>query len=159
MSELSERNDRPEGIEISKRAGPAEDIEGYCCPSAVARPNSFPPYRPGPGWKSSDVRGGILMGPRAGYRRPPLNNKPHKRNSQGAPTVPVNQIRCRSLLIYTPGSRIWYAGPPHTKSDGLNTTSRKIGDQQPRGAAATSCLLYTSPSPRDVEESRMPSSA
>ena len=24
---------------------------------------------------------------------------------------------------------------------------------------ATSCLLYTSPSPRDVEESRMPSSA
>ena len=26
-------------------------------------------------------------------------------------------------------------------------------------ANATSCLLYTSPSPRDVEESRMPSSA
>ena len=26
-------------------------------------------------------------------------------------------------------------------------------------AAADSCLLYTSPSPRDVEESRMPSSA
>ena len=26
-------------------------------------------------------------------------------------------------------------------------------------AAVTSCLLYTSPSPRDVEESRMPSSA
>ena len=25
--------------------------------------------------------------------------------------------------------------------------------------AAASCLLYTSPSPRDVEESRMPSSA
>ena len=27
------------------------------------------------------------------------------------------------------------------------------------GALATICLLYTSPSPRDVEESRMPSSA
>ena len=27
------------------------------------------------------------------------------------------------------------------------------------GFAFTSCLLYTSPSPRDVEESRMPSSA
>ena len=28
-----------------------------------------------------------------------------------------------------------------------------------RTAAAATCLLYTSPSPRDVEESRMPSSA
>ena len=28
-----------------------------------------------------------------------------------------------------------------------------------RGRASRSCLLYTSPSPRDVEESRMPSSA
>ena len=27
------------------------------------------------------------------------------------------------------------------------------------GAVTTTCLLYTSPSPRDVEESRMPSSA
>ena len=27
------------------------------------------------------------------------------------------------------------------------------------GCAGTGCLLYTSPSPRDVEESRMPSSA
>ena len=27
------------------------------------------------------------------------------------------------------------------------------------GQAVSSCLLYTSPSPRDVEESRMPSSA
>ena len=29
----------------------------------------------------------------------------------------------------------------------------------PTSARAESCLLYTSPSPRDVEESRMPSSA
>ena len=29
----------------------------------------------------------------------------------------------------------------------------------PRFGAITTCLLYTSPSPRDVEESRMPSSA
>ena len=28
-----------------------------------------------------------------------------------------------------------------------------------RGQLANACLLYTSPSPRDVEESRMPSSA
>ena len=29
----------------------------------------------------------------------------------------------------------------------------------PYGGRFVSCLLYTSPSPRDVEESRMPSSA
>ena len=29
----------------------------------------------------------------------------------------------------------------------------------PAAEATTACLLYTSPSPRDVEESRMPSSA
>ena len=29
----------------------------------------------------------------------------------------------------------------------------------PRGYINSNCLLYTSPSPRDVEESRMPSSA
>ena len=31
--------------------------------------------------------------------------------------------------------------------------------QYDRGGAGFACLLYTSPSPRDVEESRMPSSA
>ena len=31
--------------------------------------------------------------------------------------------------------------------------------QQPPDTKASGCLLYTSPSPRDVEESRMPSSA
>ena len=35
----------------------------------------------------------------------------------------------------------------HAKINGIDTT------------AAKACLLYTSPSPRDVEESRMPSSA
>ena len=32
-------------------------------------------------------------------------------------------------------------------------------DSELRGNSYTVCLLYTSPSPRDVEESRMPSSA
>ena len=32
-------------------------------------------------------------------------------------------------------------------------------DRYPRTNLVASCLLYTSPSPRDVEESRMPSSA
>ena len=34
-----------------------------------------------------------------------------------------------------------------------------IKDVSQRDAAVLGCLLYTSPSPRDVEESRMPSSA
>ena len=35
----------------------------------------------------------------------------------------------------------------------------KIGDESPILREIPTCLLYTSPSPRDVEESRMPSSA
>ena len=51
-----------------------------------------------------------------------------------------------------------------TKSDPFLTLARSIVGQQISVKAAQSvwdrlCLLYTSPSPRDVEESRMPSSA
>ena len=35
----------------------------------------------------------------------------------------------------------------------------RFADISARPARSTRCLLYTSPSPRDVEESRMPSSA
>ena len=35
----------------------------------------------------------------------------------------------------------------------------KYGKGEPSDAMVDACLLYTSPSPRDVEESRMPSSA
>ena len=35
----------------------------------------------------------------------------------------------------------------------------KVGYIDPELGQASFCLLYTSPSPRDVEESRMPSSA
>ena len=65
---------------------------------------------------------------------------------------------------------------PQTKVSGLTTDSRKIqpgqwfvclqgenSDGHSYAAQAmangAACLLYTSPSPRDVEESRMPSSA
>ena len=50
-------------------------------------------------------------------------------------------------------------------TDNISRTFYKFGDgdyrflrKEPVGSA-TPCLLYTSPSPRDVEESRMPSSA
>ena len=36
---------------------------------------------------------------------------------------------------------------------------RSMGDKSTAKSTMQSCLLYTSPSPRDVEESRMPSSA
>ena len=39
------------------------------------------------------------------------------------------------------------------------TTWHAAGLMGQLGASSTICLLYTSPSPRDVEESRMPSSA
>ena len=35
----------------------------------------------------------------------------------------------------------------------------RLGDDKRPVSTVPSCLLYTSPSPRDVEESRMPSSA
>ena len=52
-------------------------------------------------------------------------------------------------------------------SDNLNDYLKKIiGNEfdivsikQFKGGQSNPCLLYTSPSPRDVEESRMPSSA
>ena len=37
--------------------------------------------------------------------------------------------------------------------------SRSEGSEEYRTKLSSYCLLYTSPSPRDVEESRMPSSA
>ena len=50
------------------------------------------------------------------------------------------------------------AGSITCNYDGVNKHQTKIGDNSFIGSNTT-CLLYTSPSPRDVEESRMPSSA
>ena len=47
-------------------------------------------------------------------------------------------------------------GQPLKSLKDLQAASRNLVE---RGAGAALCLLYTSPSPRDVEESRMPSSA
>ena len=51
-------------------------------------------------------------------------------------------------------------------ANGLSPMETKTGDVMTRGVITINdnayigdCLLYTSPSPRDVEESRMPSSA
>ena len=43
--------------------------------------------------------------------------------------------------------------------EGLMKWRKKVGNDVATHIANKACLLYTSPSPRDVEESRMPSSA
>ena len=50
--------------------------------------------------------------------------------------------------------RIWWQLVQGTADDNTGHV-----DIQFKGASSDTCLLYTSPSPRDVEESRMPSSA
>ena len=40
-----------------------------------------------------------------------------------------------------------------------NTTMKQVGSSNGMGKVYISCLLYTSPSPRDRQKSRMPSSA
>ena len=53
----------------------------------------------------------------------------------------------------------------NNRKEVLHDTRRILGDPnslsryKPWGRLCVLCLLYTSPSPRDVEESRMPSSA
>ena len=59
-----------------------------------------------------------------------------------------------------------FGGPQVTK-DGVTVAKEieleneleNMGAQMVKEVASKTCLLYTSPSPRDVEESRMPSSA
>ena len=46
-----------------------------------------------------------------------------------------------------------------TARDWLNKARRQAAQDIEEGSMDDFCLLYTSPSPRDVEESRMPSSA
>ena len=56
------------------------------------------------------------------------------------------------------GKRAYIAGwtsQPYT----LDQIKREFDQGKATGVGLITCLLYTSPSPRDVEESRMPSSA
>ena len=62
----------------------------------------------------------------------------------------------QQLYLYS-GSGWVLVGP--TFSEGLNTGPVPVTVTGTDNATYTICLLYTSPSPRDVEESRMPSSA
>ena len=52
-----------------------------------------------------------------------------------------------------------YKGEFHLKGDYVDSMGQDIAYLEITGEQPIPCLLYTSPSPRDVEESRMPSSA
>ena len=67
--------------------------------------------------------------------------------SQGSPYTWVVDITGLSVSI-TP-----------TRSDSKFLVQMHIGCHGTTGNAANTCLLYTSPSPRDRQKSRMPSSA
>ena len=55
--------------------------------------------------------------------------------------------------------RIFMVGIGGAGMSGIAEVLVGLGPNQPAPRRYHSCLLYTSPSPRDVEESRMPSSA
>ena len=65
----------------------------------------------------------------------------------------VSSVHCEIENTITTGAVVLRNGGP--RRDG----GRKKPRNGVRVNGAHSCLLYTSPSPRDVEESRMPSSA
>ena len=57
-----------------------------------------------------------------------------------------------------PGGKAWYA-LEDKEFIGLNESKERLRDWLLSLEASTGCLLYTSPSPRDKRQSRMPSSA
>ena len=52
-----------------------------------------------------------------------------------------------------------YDGPIYNKTPNKNYLSEKAKQMEYFGNSIYGCLLYTSPSPRDKRQSRMPSSA
>ena len=59
-----------------------------------------------------------------------------------------------ALRIFTPSAELPFAGHP-TVGTAVLLAKRALGEVE----LPTDCLLYTSPSPRDLSTSRMPSSA
>ena len=61
-----------------------------------------------------------------------------------------------NVRVITPDKVVWDAVAEELI---LPSSTGQIGILTDHAPLLTACLLYTSPSPRDVEESRMPSSA
>ena len=56
-------------------------------------------------------------------------------------------------------SKIFETSPSSISFIGGIRSPIRLGEEVFKNGYLTDCLLYTSPSPRDVEESRMPASA
>ena len=71
------------------------------------------------------------------------------------------QVEVRRKRVLNPALRASPPTQPETlvPKEGTIETSVQIDDRLTAAERANSCLLYTSPSPRDKRQSRMPSSA
>ena len=65
----------------------------------------------------------------------------------------------RAIILVLDSLGLGSSDDSHLYGDEGSDTFGHIIEECALGKANSSCLLYTSPSPRDVEESRMPSSA
>ena len=76
--------------------------------------------------------------------------------------------RFTAILIVMMTLLALFGGPAHSRNEYLNEYGARCGDMEVRTERRdtdynysdnSTCLLYTSPSPRDRQKSRMPSSA
>ena len=67
--------------------------------------------------------------------------------------VPISEEECMGDSLVTINEALL------TLADGINKLDGLFGDVTNCDTTVNTCLLYTSPSPRDRQKSRMPSSA
>ena len=85
------------------------------------------------------------------------------------PIAPLSMPRSQTVLIDPAGrdqatvleviEGVCRVYCPCEETEGMTLAFLQSGDRLRTDRLCSDCLLYTSPSPRDVEESRMPSSA
>ena len=88
--------------------------------------------------------------------------KPNFGNIANAVRTPAQQAISSSVSASAPAVASAKRQPPpapNRKFDSTSTDEKLAKSLQSKGSNTKSCLLYTSPSPRDKRQSRMPSSA
>ena len=101
---------------------------------------------------------------------PPLQQKPVPRSEPAKPLLrdatdlrdltAVEEQELDDIPIEQLSQRLWNSALLHEQAEVLELLQRRLGPQGiQRSPEGHPCLLYTSPSPRDRQKSRMPSSA